>query len=181
MTGILSRYLSGAGTDPLAQQGGMEGYLSQFNVNPYWQQYLGNGQQPSGLLGTLAQQQYTQGGQNPYAQGQNAYQTPTPAAPKSNAGLTVLSGGQLQGKWAGNTGNLNPNAGQYTDIILSDGRMIPGALIGQQIADLGKRGDPAEYAAFFGSNFQGDGKGAASRQFAPGSAIPEALLKLIGG
>jgi hypothetical protein len=108
MTGILSRYLSGTGTDPLAQQGGMEGYLNQFNVNPYWQQYLQKGEQPSGLLGTLAQQQYTQGGQNPYAQGQNAYQTPTaPAAESKGSPYQVTANTPMRGIEF-NMAHLNP-------------------------------------------------------------------------
>lgn len=73
MSGILARYLSGIGTDPLNQQGGMEGFMSQYNVNPYWQQFLQNGN--PGLLG---QQQYTQGGQNPYYQNENVYKPETP-------------------------------------------------------------------------------------------------------
>lgn len=80
--GILSRYLSGTGTDPLGQQGGMEGYLSQYNVNPYWQQFLQNGNQ--GLLAG-SEQPTTQGNQNPYYQGDNIYgagqEQQQPAAP----------------------------------------------------------------------------------------------------
>ena len=133
MTGILSRYLSGTGTDPLNQQGGMEGYLSQYNVNPFWQQYLQGGQ-PSGLLGTLAQQQYTQGGQNPYAQGQNTYQQQAPAAPAATGAVTPATKiasfvgqpriGQTAGDHLTVHGNARQGAGLPSGIVLDNGQTV---------------------------------------------------------
>lgn len=173
MTGILSnsllgRYQSGSGTDPMNQAGGMEGYLSQFNVNPNWMQYLQKG--GGGLLNAYAQQSQpeAQGGllNNPYSQGQNAYAAPATDAKKKSSGLTVMSGGQ----------RMNPRRNEYSDMVLSDGRVISGSAIMEQIGKLDTEGS---HEAFFGDSWAD--RSGNNWNFTKGKSVPDALLQLIGG
>lgn len=119
MSGILARYLSGIGTDPLNQQGGMEGYLSQFNVNPYYQQFLQNGNQ-----GLLAQQpQYTQGGQNPYYQAEQQPQA-APAKPAAPVGPVTISGflgSDNPTQWSF---NARQSGGRPQGVVFSNGQSM---------------------------------------------------------
>lgn len=125
MVGILSNYLQGANANQVNEPNAFANYLSGYNVNPYWQQYLPQGllnqQQPQESQGLLGQAP-TGGANNPF----NAApinQTPQTQAPaKSNLDGVKISGflgSQPTGKNVGGQGY------RHDAVTLSNGMTIP--------------------------------------------------------
>lgn len=83
MAGILDRFLNGSGTDPINQAGGLEGYLNQFSVNPYWMPYLQAGNQFNVTSTATGTGGLLDGKTNPYEIAQPA--KPTQQAPTNPA------------------------------------------------------------------------------------------------
>ena len=187
---ILARTLSGMGTDPIAEGGdyGLLKYLSQYEVNPYWQNLMPQHAQdvlsaPAGdrqvLIDALPAQnlpQHTQGNENPYYQPEASPATaPQPATPSYS---TNVVGGYKHGKWNGETGTLSGRSGQIDNLVMEDGRTLSGAHIQKVINDLHHNPDRqyrADALASIGSLFGADAAHGGGHVIAPGK-IHEAFI-----
>jgi hypothetical protein len=130
MVDILTRYLQGSDSEAINKgENPFASYLSNYNVNPYWSQYLkaAPGQQQIAPTNPLTQAPGG-GAQNPYA----AAPSPTEQQKPTPAQKTVLA----------RTGGRPDFLGRMTDqdFVLSDGSMIPYSHYQKIMADYYKPG-----------------------------------------